>query len=177
LDEAIRLAVGVRVLIHDAVSAKGSGSQSLLSQMQVKEQVKLPTSFGFSERLPKNFSPSAIFPLFASSQAGGISVPFPLPESPVLMGVNEWWSEVVWMQESSMTRKQIILDTANKEGGAHVQARAPESIKELRKGLSQISSVKVNGVEVGTPDNYHFVLIRQFVHELLNSQSLNALAA
>ena len=36
-------------------------------------------------------------------------------------------------------------------------------------------SVKVNGVEVGTPENYHFILIRQFAHELLNSESLTGL--
>lgn len=76
------------------------------------------------------------------------------------------------MQKNTLTRKEIILHTANKEGGTHVEAIAPETILELRKGFSQIKSVKVNGVEVGTPENYHFILIRQFAHELLNSEGL-----
>lgn len=171
LDEAIRLAVGIRVLIHDTGSSK-----SLLQQMGVKEQVKLATSFGFSETLPKNFQPTSIFPVFANSAAGGTSVPFPLRTPPILMAVNEWWGETLWMQESTLTRGKIILDTANKEGGAHVQANAPVTIQDLRRGLSQLTSVKINGVEVGTPENYHFILIRQFAHELLQSESLASLA-
>jgi hypothetical protein len=76
------------------------------------------------------------------------------------------------MQNNALRRRDIILNTANKEGGAHVQEESPEIIKELREGLSQVSSLKINGVEVGTPNNYHFILIRQFAHELLNSPSL-----
>jgi hypothetical protein len=92
------------------------------------------------------------------------------------MAVNEWWEEIVWKQKSTLTRKDIIIGTANKEGGAHVQAAAPEIIKELRQGLSQVISCKINGVEVGTPENHHLILIRQFAHELLNSESLTVLA-
>jgi hypothetical protein len=171
LDEAIRLAVAIRVLMHDT-----NNSESLLQQMGVKEQVKLVTSFGLSEKLPKNFQPVSIFPLFASSNEGGTTTPFPIPTPQILMSVNDWWEEVVWMQKSTLTRKNIILNTANKEGGAHVQTAPPEIIQELRQGLSQVSSIKVNGVEVGSPDNYHLILIRQFAHELLNSESLSALA-
>ncbi len=171
LDEAVRLAVVIRVLIHDTKKSK-----SLLQQMRVKEQVKLATSFGLPEKLPRNFQPVSVLPLFVSSAEGGTSVPFPLPIPSILMTVNEWWEEMVWMQKNTLTRREIILGTANKEGGAHVQATAPEIIQELRQGLSQISSLKVNGVEVGTPENYHLILIRQFAHELLNSESLTALA-
>ena len=171
LDEAVRLAVGIRTLIHDTERSK-----SLLRQMHVKDQVMLASSFGFSKKLPKNFELTSVFPLFASSTEGGTLAPFPLPVPPILMSVNEWWEEMVWMQESTSTRKEIILGTANKEGGAHVQATATETIQELRRGLSAITSVKINGVEVGTPGNYHFILIRQFVHELFNSESLTALA-
>jgi|GEM_PF-383074 len=170
-DEAIRLAVVIRVLIHDT-----NNSKSLLRQMHVKDHVKLVNSFGLSEKLPENFQPLSILPLFASSSESGTSAPFPLPQPLILMSVNEWWEEIVWMQTSTLTRQQIVLGTANKEGGAHVHASAPEQILELRQGLSQVLSVKVNGVEVGTPENYHLILIRQFAHELLNSESLIALA-
>jgi len=166
LDESIRIAVCIRVLIHDT-----NNSKSVLRQMDIKERVKLVSSF---DLLPKSFQPVSIFPLFASSAKGGTAVPFPLPTPLILRTVSEWWEEKVWMQENTLTRKEIILKTANKEGGAHVEA-APQAILELRKGLSQIMSVKVNGVEVGTPENYHFILIRQFAHELLNSESLTGL--
>lgn len=173
LDEAVRLAVVIRVLLHNP--EKGN-SESLLMQMRVKEQVKLATSFGLSEKLPRNFKPVSVLPLFISSDEGGTSAPFPLPIPPILITVKEWWEEVVWMQKSTLTRKKIILDTANKEGGAHVEMIAPKNIQELRQGLSQVSSLKINGVEVGTPENYHLIFIRQFAHELLNSESLTALA-
>ena len=171
LDEAVRLAVVIRNLVHDTEKSK-----SLLLQMRIKEQVKLVTSFGLSEKLPGNFQPVSILPLFVSSAEGGTSAPFHLPIPPILITVKEWWEEVVWMQKSTLTRKKIILDTAHKEGGSHVQTVAPEIIQELRQGLSQVSSLKINGVEVGTPENYHLILIRQFAYELLNSESLIALA-
>lgn len=167
LDEAIRMAVCIRVLIHDTKKSK-----SVLHQMRVKEKIKLVSSFN---SLPKNFQPVSFFPLFANSGKASTAVPFSLPAPLILKTVSEWWEETVWMQENTLTRKEIILDTAHKEGGAHVEAVAPETILELRKGLSQIKSVKINGVEVGTPENYHFILIRQFAHELLNSESLIAL--
>jgi hypothetical protein len=171
LDEAVRLAVVIRVLIHDT-----KNSRSLLRQMRVKEHVQLATSFGWSKKLPANFQPTSVLPVLASSDEGGTSAPFPLPVPPILMAVNEWWEEIVWKQKSTLTRKDIIIGTANKEGGAHVQAAAPEIIKELRQGLSQVISCKINGVEVGTPENHHLILIRQFAHELLNSESLTVLA-
>lgn len=166
LDESIRIAVCIRVLIHDTKNSK-----SILRQMDIKERVKLVSSF---DLLPKNFQPVSIFPLFASSAKGGTTVPFPLPTPLISRTVSEWWEETVWIQEKTLTRKEIILNTADKEGGAHVET-APQAILELRKGLSQIMSIKVNGVEVGTPENYHFILIRQFAHELLNSESLTEL--
>jgi len=81
------------------------------------------------------------------------------------------------MQKNTLTRKQIILDTAHMEGGAHVDIDNDKllNINELRHGLWQVSSLKINGVEVGTPENYHFILIRQFAHELLSSKSLTEL--
>jgi hypothetical protein len=170
-DEAIRLAVGIRVLLHDT-----NKSKSVLSQMKVKEQLLIATSFGFSSQLPKNFQASSIIPIFASSGEGGTSVPFSLPMPLIFLKVNEWLDETVWMQDSSMTREKIILQTANKEGGAHVEAKPTESIQELRKGLTKVISVKINGVEVGSPKNYHFTMIRQFAHELLSSDSLTILA-
>lgn len=167
LDESIRLAVTIRVLLHDTKQ-----SQSLLRQMNIKDKVKLATSFGYSETLPEGFVCTSIMPLLSVSSEGGTSVPFPLPAPLKLMAIDEWWNESVWMQNSVLRRRDIILNTANKEGGAHVQAVATEIIQELRQGLSQVSSVKINGVEVGSPENYHFILIRQFAHELLNSPSL-----
>lgn len=171
LDEAVHLAVVIRVLIHDT-----NNNKSLLRQMRVKEPVKLVTSFGLSEILPGDFQPISVLPLLVSSAEGGTFAPFPLPVPPILMAVNDWWEEIVWKQKSTLTRQEIILGTANKEGGAHVQAAAPEIIQELRQGLRQVRSLKINGVEVGTPENYHFILIRQFAHELLNSESLTVLA-
>ncbi|RYH30071.1 MAG: hypothetical protein EON54_22070 [Alcaligenaceae bacterium] len=68
------------------------------------------------------------------------------------------------------------MDAANKEGGAHVQGDPPESVVELRRGMQGIISVKIGGIEVGSPLNYHFVLLRQFAHELLNSKDFLNLA-
>jgi hypothetical protein len=166
-DEAIRLAVTIRTLVHDTPK-----SVSLLHQLEAKNAINVPTSFGYAKRLPENFKPAAMFPILANSASGGTTSPFPLSDPPVNLPLEEWWNEIVWIQEATLTRKQIVLNAANKEGGAHIEANAPKAVKDLRKGLSQIISMQINGVEVGTPANYHFVLLRQFAHELLNCQRL-----
>lgn len=171
-DEAIRLAVAIRTLVHDTPK-----SQSLLHLLDAKQKIRLPTSWGLAQRLPKNFTPTAVFPVFGISAEGGTHVPFPLPEPLIYVSVDEWWDEVVWMQDTPLSRKQIVLNTANKEGGAHVDVKVPKAVSELRTGLAQLVSVKVNGVEVGSPSNYHFLLLRQFAYELLNSSSLTGLAS
>lgn len=170
-DEAIRLAVTIRTLIHDTPK-----SVSLLNQLKINNTIEIPTSFGHAKKLPENFQAVSILPIFATSSAAGSSSPFPLPEPAVTLPLEEWWNEIVWMQGVSLTRKQIILYAANKEGGAHVEEKPNKAIEELRKGLTQIVSMKINGIEVGSPANYHFILLRQFAHELLNCNSLLDLA-
>lgn len=171
-DDAIRLAVSIRVLIHDT-----DKSTSLLKLMNVKSTVKLATSFGLAQKLPNGMKPTSIIPLFVSSSEGGVSVPFALSLPLTLLTVDEWWNETVWMQNTTLTRKQIVLACANKDGGAHIEESAPQSIVDLRRGLSNVVSLKIGEVEVGTPSNYHFILLRQFAHELFNSASLTVLAS
>ncbi|MGE3346828.1 MAG: hypothetical protein AB7I35_05275 [Ramlibacter sp.] len=166
-DESLRIAVTIRVLFHDTAK-----SRSLIRQMKVKDIIRVVTSF---EDLPKDFQPVAMYPLFANSADGGTSVPFALPSPALLLSVDDWWSQLVWMQPTPMSRKDIVLAAANKDGGAHVEGISSVKIKELRQGLTHITSMKVNGVEMGVPSNYHFVLLRQFAHELLNSQELQGL--
>lgn len=170
-DDAIRLAVSIRVLIHDTEK-----STSLLKLMNVKSTVKLATSFGLAKKLPPGMKPTSIIPLFVTSSEAGVSVPFALPSPLTLLTVDEWWNETVWMQSTTLTRKQIVLACANKDGGAHIEESPPQSILDLRRGLSSVVSLKIGEVEVGTPSNYHFILLRQFAHELLNSPSLTTLA-
>ena len=55
------------------------------------------------------------------------------------MPVNEWWNEVVMVQDNSFSRKDIILATANQDGGAHVDPSPTAKTAELREGVGSMT--------------------------------------
>lgn len=50
----------------------------------------------------------------------------------------QWWAMVVLRdaQGHEWTRRKLVLDLANKEGGAHLDPRQPEAIRELEQNNS-----------------------------------------
>ncbi len=166
-DEAVRLAVTLRTLLHDTAR-----SISLLRQMGITDRLRFPSSIGTTGRLPLAFKPVMILPLMATSSGGGVTAPFHGPSPDIMLNVQDWWNEVVMKQGATFTRRDIVLSAANQDGGAHVDPSPSARTKELRIGLYTVVSMKVNGVEVVERSNHHFPLIRQFAYEVLKCQEL-----
>lgn len=181
LDESIRIATSIRVLLHNTPR-----STSLLSHLNALD-VELMTScspvgegvfffMGLGEwnlrgpvmELRPSLSPT-MYP--------------PLP-------ANEWWNQVVFIlfDGTRITRRNIVLAAANKDGGAHVDQKLtaeynaisqPGSLGTFYHRGDNVSlgfgPAGVDEVAIGVPDS-HFVSLRQMGYELLHSPALLALA-
>ncbi|KJS02656.1 MAG: hypothetical protein VR65_04770 [Desulfobulbaceae bacterium BRH_c16a] len=85
----------------------------------------------------------------------------------------DWWEQVVLVTgpKQKHSRKSIILATANKDGGSHIDGNITPKFKILKDGFWTFE--KGNISEELT--DYHFIGIRQFGYEIINSHELTAL--
>jgi hypothetical protein len=119
--EAKRLATVIRVLLHDT-----SSSTSLLSQLHVKKTLKyVDTALPFN---PNNLLPTGGLTVMRlqSPQASGDYVA-PLdelapPRQKRPKEFDAWWNDPILKdaQGSIFSRKKLVLEVANSDGGAHV---------------------------------------------------------
>ena len=94
--------------------------------------------------------------------------------------VPEWWNQVgfVLNPNTKLTRKDIVLAAANKDGGAHVDKALTKEYEALTTdgSLGQFIHVSQGITTTESTSNVHFAAIRQMAHELLNSPQLIDLA-
>jgi hypothetical protein len=87
---------------------------------------------------------------------------------------SEWWSERVYvLNDLAITRKQLVLTAANKDGGAHVDPDLPENYERLADGLWILA---VAGDQQSKPRQAMFTLW-QIGYELALSPGIIALAS
>ena len=178
-DEAIRLATTIRVIIHTTPH-----STSLLSHLGGEQIHLLSTCMDLRPMLDGSdpFYAGTRFQFF-----NGMALLNPyrakLGDGPFrrLLLVPGWWNETVYVLDhnTSLTRRNIVLDAANTDGGAHVAARLRHRYAALVQpgSLGEIVSQQ-NGQTVGRPiADGHFVALRQMAYEILNSQELLNLAS
>lgn len=173
-DEAIRIATIIRVLLHDTKQSTsllkdiGADSITLLSTI---EEPSPSTIFyiGFGEQKVTN-TPSGASATYA-----------PLLDGPIktFVPVVKWWNQVVYMLnlETRLTRKNIVLCAANKDGGAHVDSSLSPEYEVLAQDGTAGALVDQRGGETSAQPftDAHLVAIRQMGHELLNSPELLSL--
>lgn len=169
-DEALRIAVALRVLIHDT-----SKSTSLLTQLGVKNKILLSTTIGTGKTreqcegklfytVPLMISLEGVKPLLDKATSEG------------MLPVEEWWNEVIMIQNGIFTRKDIILAAANQDGGAHVDDNPSNKTKKLKAGVGTFTRT-IKGKEIVEElTDHHFPMIRQFAHEVLSSSGFMEIA-
>jgi hypothetical protein len=114
--EAMRLAVSARVLVHDTTK-----SNSVLQQLGLKSIPFLSSAQPYN---PNNLLPH--HGLLQLSLGPNVSYHAPLGNRPPnifrWIPFDEWWTETVFddLHGNQLSRKDIVLELANKEGGAHV---------------------------------------------------------
>ena len=120
-DEARRLATVIRVLVHDT-----RNSTSLLMQLGVKDKLRYHDTTVRSRpgAIVLGSSGLALQRITTGPGGGGRYVPVgddPNPDRirpPVLF--RDWWAESFKIANDEFTRKQLVLNVANQDGGAHV---------------------------------------------------------
>ena len=162
-EEAMRLAVAIRVLVHETKS-----SHSLLGQMG-KNLEFYDTS---SDLDPQNVLAHGglITILTGPYQTRYVARLDNFPINAVKrIDFDSWWNKPVFVdkQGRKLTRKNLILTSANQDGGAHVDPYLEKKYANLsRNGLDMIVN---HGAGEKLLDKPERVAIRQIAHEVLKT--------
>ena len=166
--EAKRLAVSIRVLLHD----KGQ-SKSLLGQLDLKDTYYWDTSTGF-EKGTDSFDITIVVKHFDGVNAKYCPVFDKTPIPMVQTDFEKWWNSPVIRdaKNQTFTRKDLVLYVAEQDGGAHVDT----GLDEKYAALSRRNSLGWSYYEEGTKKPLSMperASIRQIAHELLKGTSIN----
>jgi hypothetical protein len=173
--EAKRLALTIRVLLHDT-----NGTKSLLEQLGLKSELGFldtrtrrgpPAGFQVSEQLgwPTGMvvleiaigGPTTFRANRASDQ----------DSRPAEVSFDAWCEESLLVSKDGTrwNRRRFILGAANQEGGGHVDPKPSTWWRDLRDG-TWMGAVKVDGPAGQVPlSDLEPAVIRQITHELLVS--------
>ena len=168
--EAVRIAVSLRILFHDT-----RNQTSLLTQLGAG---KLRILSDVSRIEPNAVFFSGMGRIKLSGTAATIEPALGNAFTKLLMSREDWWQQIVALVGSvKVSRKDIVLGAANKEGGAHVDPKMGENYKKLRQGLWRVVYHQ-GGKTVGSEPipKTQLVCLRQMGHEILNSPELVALS-
>lgn len=163
--EAERLAVSARVLLHDT-----RHSHSLLGQMGLLSIPFCSTAVQWDAK--GQIGHHGLLQITWSTE--GFSFHAPLGERHLescrWIPFKEWWSEIVFddRQGNNLTREGIVLELADRDGGAHVDLKLTPSYKIITKrsyfGVFNMTTGKRTPREGG---HVAHLSMRQIAYELL----------
>lgn len=169
-DEAIRIAVPLRVLFHHTNSSK-----SLLTQMGLENIELVSTCLVDPPEGTVFFDGLGL--VFAGTSGAGVKPKLDQGPGYRLMPLDRWWRQIVCVDNRvKITRRDIALTAANKDGGAHVDPKLTPEYEGLQAGIWSIFNPdnRVEGAvdhEARIP-NTHFGYLRQMAFEVLKSPSI-----
>jgi hypothetical protein len=174
LDESIRIATTIRVLIHDTPK-----STSLLKHLNALDIKLSSTVLNFSRpgvamqfRMGRfGFGPQETTFIAATAKE----------DIKASLTVPEWWKQIIYtLGTVNLSRKDLVLAASNKDGGAHVDHTLTVEYESIMNadgnGFFNYVSAEdhkiVERIEIA-----HLIYIRQMGAELLHSSDLVALAS
>ena len=165
--EAARIAVAIRVLCYDK-----PGSPSLLKHMGKQDTLQLVTT---ARSLPASIAAN---PLEFGDLLGGLifgqAIHYDaIPQGTPTLAQPAWWSETVLIRDNvRYSRGDLVLTTAHKDGGAHVD-KPNRRLKAFREGFWMKVHKNAAGEEIReSMGDTHFRMLRRFADELLHSPEL-----
>ena len=167
MSEGKRIAVQIRLLVHDT-----GNSHSLLSQLGKKEVMRFcDTSIDYD---PRNLKPMpGLVIIKMSTEGSGWFAPLDDLSPPRLrqkVSFSQWWDKIVLPVDRNilLTRKDLVLAVAHKDGGAHVDPRLDKRYAEITRYDSMGWEFYFNGVKQNFR-NPVLVSLRQIAHEIIRS--------
>lgn len=162
-DEAQRIATTIRVLLHDT-----NNSTSLFKHLKIKENMLfLSTVPGY---IPGNL---LSYQGLLCTSSTGFYIPICLADNKIqglLLTFTDWWNEIVLDDKiNSFTRKDIVLNVANTDGGAHVDDKLNEAYANLSRNNSLSGCMSSDRKEPILYNSPVYACIRQIAFELLYS--------
>jgi hypothetical protein len=171
---ALSIATAIRVMVHDT-----NKSTSLLHHLGKKGSQFLSTNFlaphetvhlGLVRRINVGVKDGVggdarYWPLCDERY-------FPAPTQQSHLPFTDWWMEPVFQnRNSALTRKDIVLFVANKDGGAHVDHEVEQHYDDFRKTYSGGSTLvgTKSGMKRGYDNVPTYPAVRQIAYELLRS--------
>lgn len=174
ISEAKRLAVTVRVLLHDT-----KRSNSLLNQIGIKNTMEYYNTASPFE--PNNLAVFHHGLVYVRIGSGEINFVAPLEESSEMpykpncyIPFSHWWEEIVIRDREGITytRDDLVKLLANKDGGAHVDPRIDSDYLALKEtNRMRYEHVRdENAVEIRTHiKDVELHSMRQIAFELIKS--------
>jgi hypothetical protein len=166
-DEAQRLAATIRVLFHDT-----SSSTSLLTHLGMKNNIYLISST--SQYVPANLiSYLGLLTMKMTVGVGGEYEPNcnshdDMPNK--WLKFNDWWNEIVIDDKNNVfSRRDLILDVSNKDGGSHVDHTLNDKYSNLTINNSIGWMYSSENTESAFDNNPAYACIRQIAHEIMFS--------
>lgn len=160
--EAKRIAVSLRVLLHDT-----SISHSLLGQLGIKNSIQFQHVCGLD---PAAGEPVIFWGVSIANYGSGYELEPTLGPVERETPFDDWWNGrliVVKAKDASYTRKDIILAVANTDGGAHVGTDIPESYLNLSRDNQFIWQTQDPGMPF--PNQPEQPILRTLAYEMLLS--------
>lgn len=163
--EAKRLAVSLRVLLHDTRSSK-----SLLGQLDKKDAAFINTATPVEDESVSSHCGLAMI------SATSFEAEYIAPLDSSIIGADtwlifeDWWNAIVFIDKErrEISRKELVLKMANQDGGAHVDPRLDEKYAALSRHNS-MGWVQSDGVSEKPLEGPEKAAIRQIAHEVLKT--------
>jgi hypothetical protein len=134
LAEAVRLAIAMRVLVHETGSCKPLLGQLTGNYLQLKVLDNRPAKEDTKARAGTKKMVVMSVPIRVQLSERGVFLnPTLEPEhyEPSILG--KWWTRpsLILPGLGGISRKEIIVGLADKEGGAHVDVNLPQRYRQL----------------------------------------------
>ncbi|MCD9186303.1 MAG: hypothetical protein LUM44_07705 [Pyrinomonadaceae bacterium] len=172
-DEAVRIAVSLRTIFHDTKK-----STSLLKHIN-----RYPTILSTCECIPPKQEYWTNLTNWRLSAVEEFAVYVPkldTAHSNNFVPYRQWWSgETVYLLgKLRVSRKDLVLSAANKDGGAHVDIKHDKDYETILNGVGwSMTMSNPDGTEAKSLfKNGHLAALRQMGYEVLNSHNLLRLA-
>lgn len=164
--EAKRIAVSIRLLVHDTRSSK-----SLLGQLGRKSEQFIDTAIPIVSGNKATHSGLVVASIVPG--VGAKYVAF-LDDDPMgkrtTSDFDSWWNATVFVDSKPrvLSRKDLVLTVANQDGGAHVDAALDSAYADLSRNNSMrwVYTDDTKSEPMGGPEK---AALRQICHEVLKT--------